>query len=183
MPTCRHCSAPSVGTLNGDPLCNRHFLEAEAEFVLREERALEHEEEMLESQVATYAMLEQEAARYEELIPPARLLDTEFGPVLWLLSAPFVAGRAWRYLDIEHRMVDWDGLLELSRSWTKTERLFIELAYHLWSGSTTDGAGEPLDITPHGWRVQLDSWSFQRVLEALAMSGGKRVAVSDPEEP
>lgn len=128
-------------------------------------------------------MLEQGAARYEALIPPSKLLDTEFGPVLWLLSAPFVAGRAWPHVNVEQRAVDWDGLFEVSRSWTKTERLFVELAYHLWSGSTTDSSGDLLDISPHRWRAQLDTWSFQRVLEAVAMSGGKRVVVSGPEDP
>ena len=133
--------------------------------------------------MVTYAVLEQGAARYEALIPPARLDDTEFGPALWLLSAPFVAPRAWPYVNVEHRAADWDGLFRASREWSTNERLFIELAYHLWSGSPTDTEGAPMDLAPHRWRSQLDSWSFQRVLEALAMSGGKRVVVSDPEQP
>lgn len=165
-----------MGTFSEQPLCDFHLRQAEAEFV-------RHEEQVLESQAATYNLLEQGAARYEELIPPSKLLDTEFGPVLWLLSAPFVADRAWEHISIEHRAVDWEALLQLTRPWSGTERLFVDLAYHLWSGSTTDVDGEALDITPHQWRARLDSWSFERVLQALAMAGGRRVVISAAEPP
>ncbi len=43
-------------------------------------------------------------------IPPEVLeRDRELGRALWLLSAPFIAARTGRHVDLERRRVEWEG--------------------------------------------------------------------------
>jgi hypothetical protein len=161
--TCNRCPDDAIGSLNGEPLCRRHIAEVHAAIVKRAEDELDRR-----------------AAEYERQIPPAVLRDHEFGPAVWLLSAPFVADRAWRYVHLDRHEVDWEDLLRVSRPWSTTERLFVELAFNLWANSTSKQVEEMSAFNPYAWGAQLDTWNLRRLLEALAISGGKRVLVFDP---
>jgi hypothetical protein len=156
-PTCEHCTEPAEGWLNGHPLCVRHLREVQQEWVRREDE--------------TYA---REAERLRIEIPPEVLRDREFGPVCWLLSAPLIAGRAWRYVNVERRQVEWEQLLEASKPWSPSERLFVELALNLRNGDAM--------FSPYAWGATLDRHNFPRLLEALALAGGRRVIVLDPPD-
>jgi hypothetical protein len=73
---------------------------------------------------------------------------------------------------VGRRQVEWKELLAASRPWSTTERLFVELALNMWNG---DG-----QFNPYHWGAGLDGRNFQRLLEALALAGGRRVIVLDP---
>jgi hypothetical protein len=114
------------------------------------------------------------AQRLRIEIPPEVLRDREFGPVCWLLSAPLIAGRAWRYVNVERRQVEWEELLEASKPWSPSERLFVELALNLRNGEAM--------FSPYAWGATLDRHNFPRLLEAFALAGGRRVIVLDPPD-
>jgi hypothetical protein len=153
MSTCARCTNPPIGYLNGTPLCRAHLLEVQREQMEREDRIYAEEE-----------------ARLGIELPPEVLRDREFGPACWLLSAPFIARRAWRFVHVGRREVAWDELLEASSAWSSYERLVVELALNFWSG---DGR-----FDPSGW-IGFDRHNWQRVMEALALARGKRVIVVD----
>jgi hypothetical protein len=144
--------------LNSTALCERHVRETQEEWLRQEDEQ--------------YAVA---AERLGIRISPEIVRDREFGPACWLLSAPFIASRAWRFVNVERRQVAWDELLEVSQSWSTTERLFVHLAFNLWNGEGR--------FNPNDWGTTLDRQNFPRLLEALALAGGRRVMVFDPPGP
>jgi hypothetical protein len=89
-----------------------------------------------------------------------------------LLSTPHLASKTWRYVDLEHRQVQWDELLEASGPWSHYERLMVELALNFRNG---EGRFDPSE-----WGAGLDRHNWQRLMEALALARGKRVLIFDP---
>ena len=108
----------------------------------------------------------------EITVPPAVLTDTEFGPVAWLLSCDLVAHVAWEHVDVERRRVDWGPIV----SWpcSSGERLLVELALNLWNGHA-------MKTTPAEWAATLSYRYWVRVMEALAMARGARIAIEGGE--
>lgn len=161
--TCAKCSNDAVAMLNGVPVCADHLAEAQRKAAAHEDRI--------------YA---EEAARLGIELPPAVLRDREFGPVCWLLSAPYIAHKAWRFVHVDRRAVEWEALLEAARPWSHYENLMVRIALNLWNG---DGGGE--DGTDRGAFdlsdfAGLDRHNWQRVMEALALARGKRLVIFDP---
>jgi hypothetical protein len=164
MTACAHCSNEAIGLINGVPVCRDHVVEMERQATERED--------------AIYA---EEAARLGIELPPAVLRDREFGPVCWLLSAPMLARKTWRFVHVDRREVEWDALLEAAAPWSHYEQLMVRIAFHLWGGQ---GGG------PDGWDAGafnlyeladgLDRHNWQRVMEALALARGKRLVIFDP---
>ena len=161
--TCVKCSKDAVAQVNGVLVCADHFAEFQREAVEREDR-----------------MMAEEATRLGIELPPAVLRDHEFGPVCWLLSSPSIARKAWRYVRVDRREVEWEALLEASAPWSHYERQMVLIAFNLWGGQ---GGG------PEGWDAGafnlselagLDRHNWQRVMEALALARGKRLVVFDP---
>jgi hypothetical protein len=164
MTTCAQCSNDAVAMVNGVLVCADHLAAAQRAAVEREDR--------------TWA---EEAARLGIDIPPAVLRDREFGPVCWLLSAPYIAHKAWRFVHVNKREVEWEALLEAAAPWSHYENLMVRIAFNLWGGQ---GGG------PDGWdagafnlqelAAGLDRHNWQRVMEALALARGKRLVIFDP---
>jgi hypothetical protein len=161
--TCAMCSNAAVATVNGVPVCADHLAELQRQATAREDSA--------------YAA---EAARQGIELPPAVLRDHEFGPVCWLLSAPYIARKAWRFVHVDRRAVDWAELLEAAAPWSHYENLMVRIAFNLWGGQ---GGG------PDGWAAGafdlselagLDRHNWQRVVEAVALARGKRLVIFDP---
>jgi len=162
--TCARCSKEAVCLLNGIPLCRDHLLDEEGRAVDREDR-----------------MYAEEAARLGIEIPPAVLLDREFGPVCWLLSAPQLARRTWRFVDVDRRRVDWDALLEAAAPWSHYENLTVRIALNFWNGTGGGPEGDqPLAINLYELGGGFDRHDWQRVIEALALARGKRLVIFDP---
>lgn len=157
MLRCNLCGARAVGRLNNKPLCLQHVQEVQAAVAALELAAHDVEDRRLAVE-----------------IPRSVLRDREFGPVCWLLSAPFIAKRAWRCVDVDRRRVNWDELLEVSRPWSPSERLFVALARNLWNGEGR--------FNPYLWSATLDRHNLRRLLEALALAAGRLVIVLDPPE-
>ncbi len=161
--SCSKCSKEAIGLVNGVPVCRDHLAELERQAADREDR-----------------MWAEEAARLGIDLPPAVLRDREFGPVCWLLSAPQIARKTWRYVDVDRRRVDWDALLEAAAPWSHYENLVVRIALNLWNG---DGGGEDgtdrgaFDLSEFGG---LDRHNWQRVMESLAIARGKRLVIFDP---
>lgn len=88
--TCAKCSNDAVAMVNGVPVCADHLAELQREAAAREDRI--------------YA---EEAARLGIELPPRVLRDREFGPVCWLLLSPMLAHKAWRFVHVDRRAVDW----------------------------------------------------------------------------
>ena len=105
----------------------------------------------------------------ETTLPPEVLKDREFGPVCWLLSCELVAHVAWRHVDLEHRRVDWEPILDWPCS--SGERLLIELALNLWNG-------HPMETSPYEWAGRLSYHYWVRVMEALALARGVRMDIA-----
>jgi hypothetical protein len=120
-------------------------------------------------------------------VPTWALDDPEWGPVCWLLTAPvLVLEGALRFVDFERRDIDWRALLEASRGWSSSGDLLARVAFNLWNGGTPallntgDGRGPG---TVAALVSQLDGTNFERLLEAMAMSRGRRVVVLLPASP
>lgn len=157
--TCARCSASARYMMNGASLCETHADQQHKMWMEQEDRDQA-----------------EEAARLGIEIPPAVLRDREFGPVCWLLSAPFIAAKAWRFVNLKERGVDWEGLLERSKPWSHYERLMVELALNLWNGAVYEGR-----LDPYHWDG-FDRFNWVRVMEALALARGKRVLILDAPE-
>jgi hypothetical protein len=165
--SCAHCSNQAIGLLNGVPLCRDHLAEIERQSAEREDRI--------------YA---EEAASLGIELPPAVLRDHEFGPVCWLLSAPQLARRTWRFVHVDRRKVDWDELLEAAAPWSHYENLMVRIALNLWNGTGGGPDGEaPLVLSPHDLGGGFDRHNWTRIMEALALARGKRLVLFDPPDP
>ncbi len=162
--SCSKCSKEAIGLVNGVPVCRHHLAEIERQAAEREER-----------------MYAEEAARLGIELPPAVLRDREFGPVCWLLSAPMLARKTWRFVDVDRRRVDWDALLEAAAAWSHYENLMVRIALNLWNGTGGGSEGDqPLALSPYDLGEGFDRHNWQRVMEALALARGKRLVIFDP---
>jgi hypothetical protein len=162
--TCTHCSNEAIGRLNGVDVCRDHLVEAQREATERED--------------AIYA---EEAARLGIELPPAVLRDHEFGPVCWLLSAPMLARKTWRFVHVDRRKVDWDELLEAAAPWSHYENLMVRIALNLWNGYGGGAEGDqPLALSLYELGGGFDRHNWQRVMEALALARGQRLIIFDP---
>lgn len=163
--TCAHCADPAVALVDGVPVCRDHLEKAQREFAARDDR-----------------MYAEEAARLGIEIPPAVLRDREFGPACWLLSSPTLARRAWRFVHVDRRRIDWDELLEASKPWSHYERRMVLIALNLWNGDGGGPEGEDRGAFSLYDLAGFDRHNWQRVMEALAMAKGKRLLTFDPPE-
>jgi hypothetical protein len=162
--TCAHCSTEAVGLVNGVPKCRDHLAKMEREAVERED-----------------AMYAEEAARLGIELPPAVLRDREFGPVCWLLSAPQLARKTWRFVHVDRHKVEWEALLEAAAPWSHYENLMVRLALNFWNGMGGGAEGdEPLALSLWDLSSGFDRHNWQRVIEALALARGKRLVIFDP---
>lgn len=162
--TCAKCSNQAVAMINGVPVCADHLAEAQRAAAAREDRI--------------YA---EEAARLGIELPPTVLRDHEFGPVCWLLSTPMLARKAWRFVEVDRRRVDWEGLFAAAAPWSHYENLMVRIARNLWDDRGGGPKGdEPLSLSLYDLGSGLDRHNWQRVMEALALARGKRLVIFDP---
>jgi hypothetical protein len=86
----------------------------------------------------------------------------EYPAVLYILGTPGLWERAAPY--VRRNDIDWKGLLEETRTMSGGQTLLVKIAYELWTAKKTVGL----------WEIvrRLDAESFERVIDALAMSRG-----------
>lgn len=162
--TCAKCSNEAIGRVNGVPVCREHLVEMERQATERED--------------AIYA---EEAARLGIELPPAVLRDHEFGPVCWLLSAPMLARKTWRFVHVDRREVEWEALLEAAAPWSHYENLMVRIALNLWNGMGGGVEGDqPLSLSLYELGGGFDRHNWQRIMEALALAQGRRLVIFDP---
>jgi hypothetical protein len=98
--------------------------------------------------------------------------DRELAPALWLLGSPMLADKipdAW--VNIERRFINWEQLFARSEMWSTGEKMYVALAFNLWSSSTAFGWINPdLHLNPYRWVSTLTDPS--RLLEAIGFSCG-----------
>jgi len=113
-----------------------------------------------------------------EDLPDKVRRDREFGPAVYLLTSPLVADKipaAW--LNLDRRFIDWEHLIPASRMWSTGERMYVALAFNLWSNSTKYDWITPEWLNPYRWAATLSDPS--RLLEALGLSCGLILAEPD----
>jgi hypothetical protein len=106
-------------------------------------------------------------------IPEWILKDRELGPGVILLTAPVVADKAAPYVNLDAKsrnaVIDWERLSEASRPWSHGERIFAELALHLWTGNKLPDLADP-----YRWGATLSTGNRWPLLEAIALALGLR---------
>ena len=107
-----------------------------------------------------------------EDLPEKVRRDREFGPAVYLLGSPLLAEKipaAW--VDLERRSINWERLLSLSEMWSTGEKMYVALAFNLWSGNCSYGWIDPdLHLNPHRWAATLTDPS--RLIEAIGLCCG-----------
>jgi hypothetical protein len=92
----------------------------------------------------------------------------EYDAALHLLTAPLLRDRTARF--IREDEFDWYGLFEVSAPWSRSERMFVQAAFDLWSG------GRELDgrrnVKLYDPIHTLDGRHFARLIEAMFIRDG-----------
>ena len=92
----------------------------------------------------------------------------EYDAAYHLLTTPLIAERTRPF--IRRRDFDWTRIFELSRPWSRAERILVQGAFDLWSG------GRELDgrrnIALYDPIHTLDARNFARLVEAVLIRDG-----------
>jgi len=112
-------------------------------------------------------------ARTLEDLPEKVRRDPEFGPAVYLLTAPLIADKipdGW--VNLERRFINWELLIPRAQMWSTGEKMYVALAFNLWSGNTDYAWITPGDLylNPYRWSRTLTDPS--RLLEAIGLSCG-----------
>lgn len=96
-------------------------------------------------------------------------LRPEYEGVRHILTSPAIAERTAAYLRGDE--IDWNGLLAEAETMSGGERVLVRVAYDLAEAKGVAGV----------WEIprRLDRHNFERVIEALAISGGELPARSE----
>jgi hypothetical protein len=86
----------------------------------------------------------------------------DYGAVRHLLTSDAIAVRTAPYIGADN--FDWNGLLSEAQTMSGGERVLVRIAYDLWEAEGLVGV----------WEIarRLDRRSFERVIDALAISRG-----------
>jgi len=112
------------------------------------------------------------AVRSLEDLPEAVRRDREFGPAVYLLGSPLLADKIPATLVVlDRRFINWERLIPAASMWSTGEKMYLALAFNLWSGNSEyDWITPDPYLNPYRWSTTLTDYS--RFLEALALSGG-----------
>jgi hypothetical protein len=92
----------------------------------------------------------------------------EYDAAYHLLTTPIIASRASSF--IGNRDFDWYGLFEVSRPWSRSERILVQAAFDLWSG------GRELEgrrnVALYDPIHTLDARNFAGLIEAVMIRDG-----------
>jgi hypothetical protein len=107
-----------------------------------------------------------------EDLPEKVRRDREFGPAIYLLGSPLLADKipdAW--VNLDRRFINWERLIPAADMWSTGEKMYLALAFNLWSGSSEyDWIKPDPYLNPYRWASTLTDYS--RFIEALGLSGG-----------
>jgi len=112
------------------------------------------------------------AVRSLEDLPEKVRRDREFGPAVYLLGSPLLADKIPdSRVKLDRRIVDWEWLIPRARGWSMGEKMYLALAFNLWSGNSEyDWIKPDPYLNPYRWASTLSDYS--RFIEALGLSGG-----------
>jgi hypothetical protein len=92
----------------------------------------------------------------------------EYDAAYHLLTTPIIASRVRSF--VRERHFDWCGLFDVSRPWTRSERILVQAAFDLWSG------GRELEgrknVALYDPLHTLDARNFARLVEAMMIRDG-----------
>jgi len=98
--------------------------------------------------------------------------DREFAPAVYLLGSPLLADKVpdgW--VNLDRRFIDWERLIPASRMWSTGEKMYVALAFNLWSGNSAhDWIDADHYLNPWRWAATLSDPS--RLVEAIGLSCG-----------
>ena len=116
---------------------------------------------------------ERRAKSFEEL-PSWLWRDRPWAVAVVLLGAPAIREQTAPFVDFPNRVIDWAGLLEVSRLWPRDQRLLVQTAYEMafdTPSEVTREMSEPVtlqDVVRH-----LDDDEVERIRVAMQIRRGR----------